>query len=121
MYILHKINFFSLLQNFSFFSLPVFSSNEGDKMEKYFQNSLSYSYYPTYSFSFFHQSGEKIGIKMLSVFLIFIFFSLQPHISPPPPSAGSNLQKIHPCKKSRRITSNQAKFNKRKLIKVEKL
>ena len=107
-YILHKIHFFPLLQIFFFIFSPllVFFSKEGDKREKYFQNSLFYSYYPHYHivFQFFFTKEWRKCKKMLSVLLIFTFFFSLNHIffyfftPPPSPLAGSNLQNIHPLR-----------------------
>ena len=58
-YILHKIHFLPCCNFLYFFPLLVFSSKKGDKTEKYFQNSLFYSYYSTYFLFFFHQKEEK--------------------------------------------------------------
>ena len=64
-YILHKINFFPCCKIFYFFPLLVFSSKEGDKWKNIFKT-LYFIHIippPTYSFSFFHQKGEKNGKK----------------------------------------------------------
>ena len=72
-------SFFSPAAIFYFFPLLVFSSKEGDKMEKSFQNSLFYSYYALFKifFCFFSKEGRKIEKKNA-------FSPLHFYIPPPP-------------------------------------
>ena len=64
-------------------------------MEKYFQNSLFYSY----SYRFFHQKakGEKNGKKCSSLnFYIFSPLTIY-FLFPPPPLSRVKFENIHPC------------------------
>ena len=91
MYILHKINFFPLLQNFLFFSSSFFHQGRGLN-EKILPKLLFYSYYPPSHILlvFFHKKGEKKWEK--NAFNSLNFYNLHSY----PPAPGSTIQNIQP-------------------------
>ena len=104
MYILHKINFFPLLQNLYFFLLLFFFQQGMVYNERNIFRTLNFIHIipsPTYSFSFLHQGGEKWKKNFISL-NFYIYFPQTTYFfyffnSPLPLLAGSILQNIHPC------------------------
>ena len=84
--------FFPLLQLF----LP---ARKRDKMEKYFQNSLFYSYYALFHIFFFSPKGEKNRRKkmLLALFMFAFFPPFTYFFTFPPPQTGHICRIYYPA------------------------